>query len=191
METPLEIVFEGMKSSDSLKQRIESEIAKLEQFHGRITSCRAVIEAPHRRGRKGHLYTVKLHLNLPGGGEIAVSRDPGQNHAHEDAYVAIRDAFAAARRQLQDFIRKQEGKVKTHEVPPHGRILRLFREQGYGFIESVDGREIYFHENSVINQGFSNLNVDGEVRFEETMGDNGPQATVVQPIGKHHLSDKL
>ena len=95
------------------------------------------------------------------------------------------DAFKAARRQLQDAVRKQQGHVKVHESPPHGRILAL--QFDHGFIASADDREIYFHRNSVADDKFDELEVGQKVRFSEAVGDKGPQATLVRAIGKHHL----
>lgn len=187
METPLEIVYEGMPPSDAVDQRLHDEADKLEQFFGRITSCRVVIEQPHRHSHQGNLFNVRIHVNMPGHNEVVVSRNPGEDHAHEDPYVAIRDAFRAARRQLQDTARKRSGKVKAHETPPHGTVLRLLAYEGYGFIQTADGREIYFHRNSVANSGFDKLEEGAEVRFAEDVGDEGPQASFVQPVGKHHL----
>ena len=97
--------------------------------------------------------------------------------------MAIRDAFQAARRQLQDHVRKLDGKVKAHEVPPVGRIVRLFSEQGYGFIEAPDKREVYFHRNSVRDDGFDQLSVGVGVVYVEEDGEDGPQASMVRPVG--------
>jgi cold shock CspA family protein len=99
----------------------------------------------------------------------------------------LRDAFKAARRQLQDRQRVRRGDVKPHEVPPHGRIASLDRERGSGRIATPDGREIYFHRNSVRNASFDQLVPGVEVRFSEEAGDEGPQASSVHVIGKHHV----
>jgi len=187
METAPEIVFEGMDPSPYVGSRVTKEVEKLEQMHGRITSCRVVIHAPHRHHHKGYLYHAALHLTMPGNIEVTVNRNPSEKHSHEDVYVAIRDSFRAARRQLQEKSRRQKGKIKVHETPPHGTVARLFEYEGYGFIASSDGREIYFHRNSVVNSGFEQLAVGAEVRFEEAVGEKGPQATTVKPIGKHHI----
>ena len=187
MPVPLEIVFETMDPSDAVRTRIEREFGKLARFHDRITSCRVVIKAPKKSKRHGGLFETRIHVSLPGGREINVHKNPTADHAHENAYVAIRDAFAAARRQLQETTAKLGGAVKRHETPPHGKIARLFNQEGYGFIESSDSREIYFHRNSVLDAGFDTLSVGQDVRFAETMGNKGPQASTVHLIGKHHL----
>ena len=113
---------------------------------------------------------------------------PDDEHAHEDVYVAIRDAFDAARRQLQDQIRTSQGKVKVHEVPPHGCIIALVPDQDYGKIETPDGKHVYFHRNSVIDADFNHLNVGDAVHFSEEMGEHGLQASTVHVEGKHHVT---
>ncbi len=149
-------------------------------------ACRVVVEAPHKHHHRGNIYHVRIDITVPDE-ELVVSRDPGQQQTHDDVYVAIRDAFKAARRQLEDYARKRRGDVKSHEPPPHGRILALFPEMDYGKITSADGREIYFHRNSVLEADFDKLEEGMEVRFAEEPGDEGPKATTVYLIGKHHV----
>jgi cold shock CspA family protein len=124
---------------------------------------------------------------VPGGKHIDISRDPAATGRHEDAHVTIRDAFDAAGRQLQDHVRKLGGVVKSHDVPPHGTIASPAPDRDHGFIAASDGREIYFHRNSVAGSKFDDLAIGQEVRFSESVGDKGPQATFVTPVGKHHI----
>jgi len=189
METPLEITFRNLDHSDAVEARVREKAAKLEQVYGRITSCRVMIEALNRQHTKGNLFHVTIEVGVPGK-QVMVDRNSGKNGAHEDVYVAVRDAFNAARRRLEDHSRKRSGNVKTHEVPPHGRVIRLNGFEGYGFIESSDGREIYFHRNSLVDADFDKLEEGQEVRFVEVNGesDKGPQASTVKLIGKHHLA---
>jgi cold shock CspA family protein len=100
--------------------------------------------------------------------------------AHADLYVAIRDAFDAARRHLQDQVRKARGDVKHHEEMPTARVSTLFPDRGYGFLTTFDGREIYFHEHSVLGDKFTSLKVGMEVHFVEEPGEKGPQASTVR-----------
>jgi cold shock CspA family protein len=177
-----------MDSSEAVETRVRSEAEKLDTRYDQIMRCRVVVEAHHKHSHKGNLYHVRIDLTVPGG-ELVVSRDPDLHHAHEDVYVAIRDAFNAAGRQLKTFASRIRRDVKTHEVPPHGKISELFTEKGFGKIESSDGREIYFHENSVLNAAFGKLEIGTEVRFVEEEGVHGPQASTVKVIGKHHVVD--
>jgi cold shock CspA family protein/ribosome-associated translation inhibitor RaiA len=187
MQLPLQVVFEHIGHSDALETAVRKEAQRLERFYDRITSARVVIARPQHRHHKGDTYSVRIHLAVPGGKHIDISRDPAATGRHEDAHVTIRDAFDAAGRQLQDHVRKLAGDVKAHEVPPHGSIASLVPERDHGFIAASDGREIYFHRNSVADGKFDDLEVGQEVRFSEEAGTKGPQATSVRPVGKHHL----
>jgi cold shock CspA family protein/ribosome-associated translation inhibitor RaiA len=175
-----------MESSAAVEDRIREKFDELERSSEDITGARVTIEAPHRHQNKGKIYSVRIDLRLRDG-EIVINREPARNHAHEDLFVAIRDAFLAADRRLDDHLRRRRGRVKRHEVPPHGRIASLIAGEPYGFIETPDGLEVYFHANSVINGCFDKLAVGDEVRVVLTEGDKGPQASTVTPIGKHHL----
>jgi ribosome-associated translation inhibitor RaiA/cold shock CspA family protein len=188
MQVPLQVTFRGIAPSDAVEADIRARAEKLEQFYDRITSNRVTVEAPHRHHHKGNLYRVCVDLTVPGG-EIVVGRDPEEHHAHEDVYVAIRDAFDAARRQLEDHVRRGRGQVKSHEVPGHGRVSKLFPRGG--IIETADEREIYFHRNSVADDAFDRFEVGLEVRFVAAEGESekGPQATTVHIVGKHHIVD--
>lgn len=181
MQLPLQITFRNMKSSESIEARIREQAERLDRFYDRIMGCRVVVEAHHRHHHKGNLYHVRIDLTVPGS-ELVVNREPAQHKAHKDLYVAIRDAFNAVQRQLEDYVRRQRGDVKIHEVPPRGRILQLFLDEGYGMIETPDRREIYFHKNSVLNADFNKLKIGAEVRFVEEKGDLGPQASTVRVI---------
>ena len=108
MQTPLQIAFEHLDHSDALETAIRNEVHRLERFYNRITSARVVIARPQHRQHKGDTYSVRIHLELPAGKHVDVSRDPGATGRHEDAHVTIRDAFDAAGRQLQDEVRKMQ-----------------------------------------------------------------------------------
>ena len=187
METPLEITFRNLDHSDAVEARVREKVAKLEQVFDRITSCRVTIEAINRQHVKGNLYRVQVEVGVPG--RQVVAGNSAKNQAHEDVYVSLRDAFNAARRRLDDHSRRRSGRVKTHEVPPHGIVARLFPDEGYGFITTADGGEIYFHENSLVDGGFGKLAAGQAVRYiaAEKESEKGPQASTVKVIGKHHL----
>jgi cold shock CspA family protein/ribosome-associated translation inhibitor RaiA len=181
MKIPLQITFRNLLSSEAVETTIRERAAKLDLFYDRITSCRVLVEAPHRRHHRGRLYLVRIDMTVPGS-EIVVNREPSEHSQHEDLYVAIRDAFDAAGRQLQDYVRLQRGGVKSHEPAPVARVSRLFLQEGYGFLESPEGREIYFHKNSVVNGSFDELQVGAEAHFTEEPGEKGPQASTVRAV---------
>lgn len=205
MEIPLKITFRNMPPSEAIERNIRDKVAKLEVFYDRIMSCRVVVEAPHRHHHKGKAYQVRIDLTVPGGElvinrapqrlaanklnvsalsekELAENHEPSKHAAHEDVYVAIRDAFNAAGRKLQDHARRQSGSVKVHEPVALARISKLFPEESYGFLETTEGREIYFHGNSVLHPGFDRLRVGTEVHFAEEQGEKGPQASTVRLV---------
>ncbi|QQR89437.1 MAG: ribosome-associated translation inhibitor RaiA [Myxococcales bacterium] len=106
MTFPLQITFRDIPPSEALEQRIREKAAKLEKFHDRIHRCHVVIEAPHRHKHKGFLYEVTIDITLPIC-ELLANQRSGTSPAHEDAYVAVRDAFDAAARRLEDYIEKK------------------------------------------------------------------------------------
>lgn len=117
MESEPQIVFEHVDTSDAVRERIFEEIAHLEQFHGRLTACRVVVSAPEKHKHKGKLYQVRIHLSVPGRAEVAVRPSTAGHQWNQDPMVAIRNAFDAARRQLQDKAKKKRGDVKTLRGP--------------------------------------------------------------------------
>lgn len=190
MKLPLQVTFRHMEASDALEANIREKVSELESLYDQIMSCSVVVEQQHMHKVQGNLFHVRIDLRVPGK-ELVTSRHPDQHHAHEDPYVAVRDAFKSMGRQLEDFARRRRGKEKTHEVPPHGRVISLDASRGFGMIESSDGREIYFHRNSLTNFDFDELCVGDEVRFVEEPGDAGPQASSVHVVGKHHIAEPL
>ena len=183
IKIPLQLTLRNMPPSEAIEAHIRERATKLDAFSDRIMSCRVVVEAPHRHHHKGKLYHVRIDMTVPGG-ELVVNREPSKHASHKDVYVAIRDAFGGARRKLQDYVRRQRGQVKLHEPTPLARVSRLFPQDGFGFLETADGREIYFHKNSVLGGGFAHMEVGSEVYFAEEKGEKGPQASTVKLVGK-------
>lgn len=184
-QLPLQITFRNMGPSEAVEARIRERIQGLDRFYDQIISCRVVVEQHHRHHHQGNLFHVRVDLRVPDG-ELVANREPGEHHAHEDVYVAIRDAFDNVRRQLEDFSRRRRMDVKTHAVPPHGRVAELYPD--YGKIETHDGRLVYFHRNSVVDGDFPSMKMGSEVRFSEEAGERGPQATTVHLVGRHHVA---
>jgi cold shock CspA family protein len=186
MKLPLQISFHNLDRSETIENRIWEEASQLDEFCDHIMSCRVVVDVPHRHHLTGNVYQVRLDIKVPGE-EIAVTHEPVQHDPYyENVNVAIRDAFDSAARRLEDYVRRQRKDVKHHEAPAHGRVVKLFSDAGYGFIETPQGREIYFHANSVLEGKFDALSVGTEVAFAEESGDKGPQASTVRIVGRHH-----
>ena len=108
MPATLQISFRNMDPTAWAEALVRSRVEELDHVSDRVSACRVVLDASHRRHRQGRQYQVHIELAVPNG-PIAVTRDAGENHAHEDLKLAIRDAFDAARRQLQDHTRRMEG----------------------------------------------------------------------------------
>ncbi len=193
MEVPLQVSYRDFPPSAALETRIGQEVEKLETFYPSIISCRVLLELAHRHHQRGNPFHMRIEVGIPGQ-DVIVSHEPDLDlfrfeelsksleidAPHKDIYVAIRDAFKAARRRLQDHARIERGAEKTHEPTALGRVCRLFPEKAYGFLETRDGREIYFHRNSVLNEQFDRLSVGSGVLFSEEKGDQGPQASTVK-----------
>lgn len=109
MQIPLQITIRDVEHSEALETHIRDKAKKLDEFFNHIMSCRVVVEMPHKHQRQGKQFNVRIDIGVAGG-EIAINRD----HA-EDVYVALRDAFDVAKRQLEDYARKLRGDVKKHE----------------------------------------------------------------------------
>ena len=174
MRIPLQVTFRNMPHSDAIEAKINEKSVKLDRFYDRIMSCRVVVGETQRRRHQGNIYDVRIDITVPGK-ELAIN-----HQENEDAYVAVRDAFDAAARLLEEHGRQQRGVVKAHAEPPVGRIVKIFPESDYGFIKTPDDREIYFHRNSVLDKiDFGQLKFGTEVTFIEEQGNEGPQAARV------------
>jgi cold shock CspA family protein/ribosome-associated translation inhibitor RaiA len=181
MKVPVQVTFRNLDASPAIARAVRRKAEWLERFYPRLIGCRVAVQAPHRHRRRGHLYQVRVDVTLPGG-EVVFRRDPARHEAHRDVYVAIRDAFDATRRMLMDEARRRRGQVKAKGGTEYARVVRKF-PQGYGFLETEDGRQVYFHSHSVLD-GFDRLRVGTLVRFAEGRGEKGPQASTVVVAGR-------
>lgn len=179
MQTPLQITYRGILPSDAIESYVRSRAGKLERFSQRIMGCHVMIETPHRHKRHGHHHHVRIDLVVPGG-ELVVRRDPPQSKTQEDLYASIDVAFDEAQRLVEDHVRTQRGDVKSRESPyRRGKVAKLYSYEGFGFIVTPEGDEVYFHRNSVLHRGFERLAIGDSVRFVEELGEQGPQASTV------------
>jgi cold shock CspA family protein len=184
MQVPLQITFRNMESSEALEADIRKWVDKMERYHPDLISCRVVVEAPLQHHRKGGLFKVRIDMGCPKG-KWEINREPAaQNQAHQDVYVAVRDAFKAAGRKLEGHVDRRKGKVKLHEDAQHGRITHLSPMEDYGLITTVNEQEIYFHRNSILNADLDSLDIGTEVHFRVEEGDKGPQASSVKVVEK-------
>lgn len=106
----IQIEFNGLPHSQTVEEHIRTKAAQLESLNAGAIDCRVSVEAPHKRRTQGRAYNLRINLHLPGD-EIVVNHD-----SDEDIYVALRNAFAAAKRQLQAYTERQRGAIKHHEM---------------------------------------------------------------------------
>lgn len=187
MQIPLQVTFHGVAASESLRTAIERHAQRLEHFAGSIISCHVVVEPSEKHHRQGNRFGVRVRVTVPGQ-ELEAGRTPKGDSTHDDPYVALRDAFDAMRRQLEDYERKRRGDVKMHAETPLGRIATLFPAMDYGVIVTADGREIRFHRNSLVHADMDRLSEGLAVRFVEQPGEDGPWASTVQLVHPHRQS---
>jgi cold shock CspA family protein/ribosome-associated translation inhibitor RaiA len=183
METAPQITYRGLDASPAIDAIIREKLERLERFHERITSCRVTVEKTTAKGRKGHIFHVAVEMEVPGG-VVIVNRKPGDQKAHVELNVAVRDAFDAARRQLEDHVRKLDGvHVKSHPEKRYGTVVRLFPDEGYGFIRMAGGAEVYFQRDSVVREDWEKLDLQSEVEFSLMDGEKGAFAVNVSVRG--------
>jgi cold shock CspA family protein/ribosome-associated translation inhibitor RaiA len=193
---PLQIVYREVEATTAIDELVRKHADKLSTFHDRIVHCRVFIELAHRHLRRGNRFQVKVQVTVPGG-LVAVSSlssaiDPEKlleagrktkkmeiAAPEKELRQALADAFQSAGRRLQDLLRKQRSEVKSHR-PPVARVAEIFPDRGYGFLETPDGRRIYFHRHSVLHGAFDRLIPGMTVTFAEEAGEQGPQASTVR-----------
>jgi len=185
----VKLEFQGMDPTPDLRQDIAQRVAALESRFGRITACRVVLRAPQAHHRTGGQYDVNIQLALPDGREVNVARTAPADERHADLAFALNDAFKRARRRLLDRVRRMQGHVKQHPEPNIGKVTQIDPIDEIGFLETEDGREIYFHPNAVLRTGAKakKVKVGARVTFHEEAGRKGPQASTVKMMGKHKL----
>lgn len=188
MQTALQLRWHNVDPSDAVASHVREEVARLERFFDRITGCAVTLEAPSSHHRhSGAKYRVRIEVTVPRG-RLVVARDPPKTWAHSDLHLAVKGAFREAQRQLADHVRRLDARVKAHAEPAVATVARILPD-GYGFLRTSDGREIYFHERSVVGGVFAKLRVGSEVRFVEEAGDEGPQASTVTPVRSRRRSE--
>lgn len=179
---PVQITIRDMPISPALESAIRKKAEKLLKYYDRICSCRVVIEVPQKHKHQGKLFNVRIDLTVPGK-ELVVNRKQD-----EDVYIAIRDAFYAIGRQLEEHSRKRHGRVKSHNGVLHGKVTRKIVEEGYGFIEGHDGTEYYFSVTNASYPNFNQLAIGDSVEFIPEHFSDGWQAHKVIRERKNHIA---
>lgn len=173
MQTPVQIVARGFTLNSWWRDKILRRSEKLMEFCSWITHCRVVAESRHKHSHKDRMYNVRIDISVPRR-LLVINRE-----AEPTLNAAIDKAFDAAERRLEERVRLSRHYVKAHRPPPEARVVELYPDAGYGFLETPDERRVYFHENSVLKGLFHRLTPGSRVRFVEEQGDEGPQARTV------------
>lgn len=186
MQVPLKISFHNMETSDAMETRVRERVARLEKLADNIIACRVTLEAPNKQPHSSSV-AITIKLSVPGN-DIVVKREQRRHAVRHDAYQVIGVAFDIAERRLEEHGRVSRHEVKAHAGPTYARIVKLYPDQDYGFIETPVHLNVYFHSTVVAGQDFDALEVGNEVLYtlaaEE--GPMGPQASKVQVIRGEH-----
>jgi cold shock CspA family protein/ribosome-associated translation inhibitor RaiA len=191
MQAPIEIAFQHFEPSEEIRAEVAKQAKRLERFSDRITSCHVAIAGPQTRHRQGELFKVDIRIAMPEHHDVIVTRTHRDTPERAHPLVAVREAFDAAARQIEDFAREARSQFKDRQVKGRlaesaGRVTKFLAGEDCGFIETAEGREIYFHRNAVLGGAFDRLTVGSEVRFVEEEGVKGAQSSAVRLVSKHH-----
>lgn len=176
MQTPIQITARGFALHSWWRSKIQRKAEKLMEFCSWITHCRVVAEYRHKHSHKDRLFNVRIDIAIPHR-LLVINREP-----EPTLNAAIDMAFDAAERRLEERVRVSRHYVKTHEAPLEARVVELYPDARYGFLETPDERRIYFHQNSVLKGLFKRLTFGSLVHFVEEQGDKGPQARTVAVV---------
>ncbi len=185
MREPLEVTFRDVQKTPDLENLIRREADKLDRVYPNLIRCRVAVEKPHEHQRTGNPYRVRLEMSAPGSPQLAITREPGDEDMHTPLEVVLKNAFSAARKRLKKLSEKQRGEVKMHpQQQMIAYVEELFPDRDYGFLRTIDGDQIYFHRNSVLEGNFDRLEIGTGVNFTSEQGQQGPQATSVRIVDK-------
>ncbi len=180
-----EITFRNVQKTSAIEQMIQNNIEKLDKLHENIMSFRIIIEKKHKSQKSGNPYYVRINITIPPGNEIVVKEKESKDTIPNPLVSAIQEGFITAKREIKKLVEKQRHEVKSHPAQEMNAIVnKLFKDRGYGFLKTLEGREIYFHRNSVLYRDFDRLETGTGVRCLEEEGEKGLQASTVHIVNK-------
>ncbi|MDX6749535.1 HPF/RaiA family ribosome-associated protein [Geminicoccaceae bacterium 1502E] len=187
MQTPLQITFRNIERSEALEGRIRERVGRLERLHPDIIGCRVVVETPYRSPGAGKV-PVGLSVEVEVPGRTMVSKSSEEPRETKDGTGrVVTTVFDAIERQLEDARRIRRKDVKEHEAEMEaGRIVRLFPEERYGFVEVSGGTNLFFSETVLQGLAFEALDSGTMVAVTRASGEGpmGPQASSVRRMGE-------
>lgn len=187
MERALQIAFKNVESSAPLERLIRERVERLQRFHPNITGARVVVEIPHRSPESAKPpLGIAVEIDIPGRGPVIAKGEEERRAANGDHTPIVNRVFEAAERQLEQIAAIRKGEVKQHgSAGDTGVVVRLFREQDYGFIEVKDSPDLYFSRDVCGNGSFEEIKVGSIVHVTRSVaeGPMGPQASSVKLLG--------
>ncbi len=188
MKIPPEITYSNLEKSEAIDYLVHEKIAKLEHICNYINSCHIAIEKIHDRPRAGSPYRVRIDLTVPPSHQLVAEKNPGEDIQYEPLEAVIRETFHTMRHQLTKITQLQRASEQANRYPEAQEttafVTKLFRENSYGFLKTLDGREIYFHHNSILHNDFNRLEIGTGVDFSLEQGEEGPRASTLKIVDK-------
>lgn len=184
MKVTPEITYRDVSRSEWIDDYVDRYMEKLDRICDDIVACRIAIERVQHHKEKGNPYRVRVEVTLPGKKDLVADKRGPVGDPQVQLRPIIRQAFEAVEKQLKKQMAKRRGEVKNHRTGPRAIVVRVFDREGYGFLKTPEGEEVYFHRNAVLHDDFERLTPGAEVRFEPEMGDDGLQASIVQIVSK-------
>jgi len=212
MQLPPEIIYQGITVTTDIDSMVRKQITRLEKVCNHIISLHVAVEKEQKRHQIGNPFRVRLEIRIPPNHRIVVSRTSilhsdarPQNSSDDEEPVkpnqtvprkeeplpaVIRETFDSARRQLEKLVERQHGQIKAHsQNQVMAFVDKLFPDDKYGFLRSLEGEQIYFHQNSTLHGEWSRLVVGTGVRYASEQGEKGLQATSVEIVDKPGASE--
>lgn len=184
MQVPLQLQLKDVAADARLEDRIHRRVERLERLCDDITSCRVLVEQPHEHATSGSPWRVRIEVAVPPGHDLVVNKKPGDHDLQDPLETVVNNAFDAAERQLKEVVGRRRREDQPQRAEPWALVVRLHPEEDYGFLKTPSGRDVYFHRNAVLHDDYDRLEVGTRVRYEQTMGRDGPQATTVHILDK-------
>jgi len=185
MQVAPEVIFKDVDRTPWVEGYVAERLQHLERFSPDITSCHVTLAREQSSRRTGNRYSVMVEVRVPRQHDLAVRKQKEIRDMDTQLPAVINEAFGAIEKQLKKTAALRRRDEKSHDGQPRGLVEKLFADEGYGFIRTVEeDRQLYFHRNSVLHDDFERLTVGTEVRFTPEQGEQGPQATSVQVLGK-------
>lgn len=181
MRIPVEISFHGVSRNTAIEDMIRKDAAKLERVCDSMISCRVGIKLDQKSKTTNNPYRIKIEMRVPPGHNLVVTNSPGGKGDSSDLAAVLKSSFKTAQRRLKGLVEKRQGDIKHHQDQEvSGIITKIFADEGYGFIRTLEGEEIYFHRNSIVNGQFEQLEPGTGVSYTAELGEKGLQASSIQ-----------